>query len=238
MYNYSNAYQIIGGRLTKGVRYLIILTTSIYILQLILKFFDLLSLIILLFGLTPSLVFNNLYIHQIVTYMFLHSSADPTHLLLNMLGLWMFGSPLEERWSTRVFLKFYFLCGIVGGLFVLLSGLIFTSAYNVPTIGQSGAIYGLIGAFCMIYSESRILFYFLIPIKAKHMLLIIIGISVLYALAGSPYSFPAHMGGLIFGIVIIKRLYIPSILVQNIRFLFSRFRRKKLRVINNNRFIN
>ncbi|MGB9599584.1 MAG: rhomboid family intramembrane serine protease [Myxococcota bacterium] len=237
MYNYNPTYQIIGGRLTRGVKYLIIITTSIYLILLISKYFDLSSLIILLFGLTPSLVFQNLYIHQIVTYLFLHSPVDPTHLLFNMLGLWMFGSPLEEKWGTKIFLKFYFLCGIVGGIFILISGLIFDSAYNVPTIGQSGAIFGLIGAFCIIYSESQILFYFIIPIKAKHMLWIIIFISILYALAGSPYSFPAHIGGLLCGIIIMKRLYIPSILLLNLKGLLNRFRKKRLRVIKD-RFIN
>lgn len=238
MYNYNSSYQIIGGGLTRGVKYLIIITTIIYFLQLISKYFDLASLMIILFGLTPSLVFQNLYIHQIFTYLFLHSPTDPTHLLFNMLGLWMFGSPLEEKWGTKIFLKFYFLCGIVGGIFILLSGLIFSSAYNIPTIGQSGAVFGLIGAFCIIYAESRILFYFIIPIKAKHMLWIIIFISILYALAGSPYSFPAHIGGLICGIFIIKRLYIPSILISNIKGLINRSKGKRLRVIEKDRFIN
>lgn len=238
MYNYGQTYQIIGGRLTKGVKYLIIITSAIYILELISKYFDLLSLIIVLMGLTPSLLFQNLYLHQIFTYMFLHSPNDPSHLLLNMLALWMFGSPLEEKWGTRVFLKFYFICGIAGGILTLINGLIFTSAYNIPTIGQSGAIFGLIGAFCTIYSESRILFYFLIPIKARHMLLLIVLIAVIYALAGSPYSFPAHMGGLLAGIIIIKRLYIPSVLLVTFKDIFRRLRRKKLRVIDENKYIN
>lgn len=238
MYDYRTNLQIIGGRLTRGVKYLIIITTAIYIIQLLLKYFDLSSLLILLFGLTPSLVFQDLYIHQIFTYMFLHSPQDPTHLIFNMVGLWMFGSPLEERWGTKIFIKFYFICGIVGGLFILLSGLIFASAYTIPTIGQSGAIFGLIGAFCISNSESRILFYFIIPIKAIHLLWIIVLISILYALAGSPYSFPAHIGGLLCGIFIIKKLYIPSIMLSNIKDLFYRFRRRRLRVIERDRFIN
>ncbi len=238
MYNYRENLQIIGGRFTGGVKYLIIITAAIYVVQLISKYFDLSSLIILIFGLTPALLIQNLYIHQIFTYLFLHSPADPTHLLFNMLGLWMFGSPLEERWGTRIFLRFYFICGIVGGLFVLLSGLIFSSAYNIPTIGQSGAVFGLIGAFCIIYSESRILFYFIIPIKAKQMLWIIIFISVLYALAGSPYSFPAHIGGLLCGILIIKKLYIPSVMISTLKEFIKGLRRKRLRVIEKDRFVN
>lgn len=238
MYNYNPGIQTIGGRLTRGIKYLIVITTIIYVLQLISRFYNLSSLIILVFGLTPSLVFQNLYIHQILTYMFLHSPLDPTHLLFNMLGLWMFGSPLEEKWGTKSFLKFYFTCGIAGAIFILISGLLFSSAYNVPTIGQSGAVFGLVGAFCTIYSESRILFYFLIPIKARHMLYLIIGISVLYALAGSPYSFPAHIGGLICGIIIIKRLYIPQVIMLIIKDLFSRVRRKRFKVIKRDRFIN
>ncbi len=238
MYDYRQNLQTIGGRLTRGVRYLIIITTTIYVFQLISKYFDLSSLLILIFGLTPSNVFQNIYIHQLFTYMFLHSPTDPSHLLFNMLGLWMFGSPLEEKWGLKIFLKFYFICGIVGGIFVLISGLIFHSAYNVPTIGQSGAIFGLIGAFCTIYAESRILFYFIIPIKAKHMLYILVLISILYALAGSPYSFPAHIGGLLSGIFIINKLYLPSVLIFSIKELMKRFRKKRLQVIEKDRFIN
>ncbi len=238
MYNYQQNYQIIGGRLTRGVKYLIILTTAIYVFQLISKYFDLSSILILIFGLTPSLILQNLYIHQMFTYMFLHSPSDPTHLLMNMLGLWMFGSPLEERWGTGIFLKFYFICGIVGGIFVLLSGFFSVSALNTPTIGQSGAVFGLIGAFSIIFSESRILFYFIIPIKAKHMLLIIVFISILYALAGSPYSFPAHIGGLLCGIFIIKKLYIPQVFVSTLKNILSNFRRKRFKIVDKDRFIN
>ncbi|MCX7959284.1 MAG: rhomboid family intramembrane serine protease [Deltaproteobacteria bacterium] len=238
MYDYRNNYQIIGGRLTRGVKYLLIITTIIYLLQLILRYYDISSLLILIFGLTPSIVIQNLYLHQIFTYMFLHSPSDPTHLLFNMLGLWMFGSPLEEKWGTRIFLKFYFICGIVGGIAVVLSGILFTSAYNVPTIGQSGAVFGLLGAFCTINPESRILFYFIIPIKAMQMLWIILFISILYALAGSPYSFPAHIGGLICSILIIKKLYIPSVMISVLREFIRRLRQKRLRVIEKDRFIN
>ncbi len=238
MYNYNSGFQTIGGRLTRGIKYLIILSSAIYVLQLILRFYNYSSLIILLFGLTPSMVIQNFYVHQLFTYMFLHSPSDPAHLLFNMLALWMFGSPFEEKWGTRIFFKFYFICGVAGGIAVLLSGLLFSSAYSVPTIGQSGAIFGVIGAFCTIYSESRLLFYFLIPIKARHMLWIIIGISILYALAGSPYSFPAHMGGLICGIVIIKKLYLPGVFISNIKNFFSKIRRNRLKVIGKNKYLN
>jgi membrane associated rhomboid family serine protease len=83
-----------------------------------------------------------------VTYMFLH--GDLWHLLLNMLVLFFFGPPLEERWGSREFLKFYFICGLGG---VALS---FLFASGASVIGASAAIYGVMLAFAMTWPESPI----------------------------------------------------------------------------------
>ena len=67
------------------------------------------------FGLTPWDVTHNGYIWQLVTYIFLHDTRNILHILFNMLGLWMFGSELEQIWGSRQFTKFFFVCGIGAG---------------------------------------------------------------------------------------------------------------------------
>src|ERR1035441_4822609 len=88
-----------------------------------------------LFALTPELTVRNFMVWQLFTYLFLH--GGPWHLIFNMLTLWMFGSPLEQDWGTRRFLKYYFICGIGAGLFDLALNIVF-GHWNNTTIGASG----------------------------------------------------------------------------------------------------
>ena len=67
------------------------------------------------FGLTPAQVTHNFHLWQLVTYIFLHATGQPFHIIFNMLGLWMFGSELESLWGSHQFTKFFFICGIGAG---------------------------------------------------------------------------------------------------------------------------
>src|SRR5207248_8818772 len=100
-------------------------------------------------GLRPEQVLHHFRAWQRATYMFLH--AGLLHILFNMLALWMFGAELERIWGTRYFLKFYFVTGIgAAALTVVVSLLPFSFArllYEVPIVGASGAIYGLLLAY-------------------------------------------------------------------------------------------
>src|SRR5580658_9556090 len=129
---------------------------------------------------------------QLFTYLFLHSLAGPGHILFNMLGLWMFGAPIEQTWGTRRFLQFYFLCGIGAGACVVVADLLFGNP-GQPTIGASGAIYGLLLAFGMLFPEQEILLMFLFPIKAKYFVMIAAAMVFLgsFSLSG-PVSDVAH----------------------------------------------
>ncbi len=156
----------------------------------------------------PFMLVPNQVIHgavwQLVTYLFLHSLGSPGHILFNMLGLWMFGAPIEETWGTRRFLQYYFLCGVGAGICVVAAALAFGGA-SQPTIGASGAIYGLLLAFGMLFPEQEILIMFLFPIKAKYMVMIFGGIAFVFSFQrGSTISNLAHLGGMIFGFVYIK----------------------------------
>jgi membrane associated rhomboid family serine protease len=117
----------------------------------------------------------------------------------------MFGSPIERDWGTPKFLKFYFLCGIAAGVCDVLFHAILGD-WNTSTIGASGAIYGLIVAFGVLYPEAPVLFMMLFPMKAKHMVLIFAGIEFLMTLGpNTGVSSIAHLGGMAFGYLYLKR---------------------------------
>jgi membrane associated rhomboid family serine protease len=192
------------GVVPTGVRWLLIINVAVFLLNFLAArlgfdaFFGPL-------GLIPRQVIGSFAIWQLVTYMFLHSIYDFWHIIFNMLALWMFGSTLERDWGTRQFLKYYFLCGVGAGVCVVLANLAFGSL-DTRTIGASGAIYGLLLAFGVLYPDAIILFAFLFPIKAKYFVMILGAIAFLSstAAAGGSVSHVAHLGGMIFGFIYLK----------------------------------
>jgi membrane associated rhomboid family serine protease len=153
--------------------------------------------------LLPSAVIHGA-IWQLVTYLFLHSLASFTHILFNMLTLWMFGAPIEETWGTRRFLQYYFVCGIGAGICVVLVNLAFGNPHQ-RVLGASGAIYGLLLAFGMMFPNQTVLLSFLFPIKAKYMVMIFGVIAFMSSFqGGSTVSNLAHLGGMLFGFIYMK----------------------------------
>ena len=132
------------------------------------------------------------------TYMFVH--ADFMHLLLNMLVLFFFGPPLEERWGSREFARYYLLCGFGG---VALS---FVFVPSVGIVGASAAVYGLMLAFAMNWPEAPIYIWGIFPVKAKWLVAFLFVVSLLSAFGGSggPVAHFAHLGGLAAGLVYLK----------------------------------
>jgi len=155
-----------------------------------------------LFPLVPAYVLNGM-LWQLVTYMFLH--AGVWHLVFNMLALWMFGAELERDWGTRLFLKYYFLCGIAAGLCVVLVSLVRPSEAHIPTLGASGAIYGLLLAYGVLYADRIILFMLLFPMKAKYAVMVFGAIEFIgFWTPGTGVSHVAHLGGMLFGYLYLK----------------------------------
>jgi len=159
-------------------------------------------------GLRPASVIEHGWIWQLVTYMFVHGGLF--HILFNMLALWMFGVELERIWGTRYFLKFYFVTGIgAGALTVLFSLLPFAASeqiYLAPTIGASGAIFGLLLAYALYFPDRPIYMYFLFPIPAK-VFVAIMGAITLYASfsdTGSGVANLTHLSGLLVAYVYLK----------------------------------
>jgi membrane associated rhomboid family serine protease len=156
-----------------------------------------------LLDLVPAAVIRGA-VWQLVTYLFLHDLGSIWHILFNMLTLWMFGASIEETWGTRRFLIYYFVCGIGAGICVVLANLTFGDPYQ-RVIGASGAIYGLLLAFGMLFPNQTVLFSFLFPIKAKYMVMIFGAIAFFSSFqTGSTVSNLAHLGGMLFGFVYMK----------------------------------
>jgi membrane associated rhomboid family serine protease len=163
------------------------------------------------FGLVPALVLHYGFVWQLLTYSFLH--ANLSHILVNMLTLWMFGSQEEQDWGSRKFLEFYFFC-VVGAALVSIA-ISYTplpgASPTVPTIGASGGIYGLLIAFGMLYGDREVfLFPFPFSIKAKYLVGIIIFVVIVatFQPSQSGVANSAHLGGLLFGFLYIK--FVPS----------------------------
>ncbi len=203
---YSKRYRSgrsFGSSLPPGVRWLLIANVAIFILNFVMERLDVGGLFLFL-KLTPNLVVRHGMIWQLVTYMFLHSTTDPLHILFNMLALWMIGAALEMTWGTRRFLKFYFICGIGAGICVIITALLFGQG-DVATIGASGAIYGLLLAFGLLFPDTT-MFFLVFPIKAKYLVMILGGLALFFSLSGgnSGISNVAHLGGLLVGFLYLR----------------------------------
>jgi membrane associated rhomboid family serine protease len=135
---------------------------------------------------------------QLVTYMFLH--ADLYHIFFNLFALWIFGQALEQLWGTKRFLMYYFLTGIGAGIIQL-----FVSSGS--TIGASGAVFGILLGFGMMYPNRKIMLLFPpIPIKAKYFVGFYGALELFNGLtrADSGVAHFAHLGGLLVGFILIK----------------------------------
>ncbi|MFQ5926144.1 MAG: rhomboid family intramembrane serine protease [Terriglobia bacterium] len=213
------SYRMYGGfggfgfGLTPVVKKLIILNAALFVLTALLGR-ELQRDFVLLFGLVPDRFLFGFHLWQPLTYLFLHGGF--LHLFFNMFALWMFGTALERDWGGRRFLKYYFLTGVGAGLFSVLittlsvkGGLLAVQGFDpmqIPTIGASGAIYGILLAFGLLYPNVPILFMLLFPIPARVFVLIFGTLAFLSALQGpgTGVSHVAHLGGMLFGYLYLR----------------------------------
>jgi membrane associated rhomboid family serine protease len=152
-------------------------------------------------GLVPGLVWHELFLWQLFTYIFLHGNIP--HILFNLLALWMFGGELENLWGSRRFSFYFFFCGIGAGIITVLCTIILTPQYQlIPVIGASGAIYGILLAFGWLFPNRQIYIYFLFPIPAKYFVIIFGLLEFIYFSrgVGGGISHITHLGGLVFGL--------------------------------------
>lgn len=173
------------------------------------------------------------HIYQLFTYMFAHGGFS--HIFFNMFALWMFGCIVERTWGAKKFLTYYIVCGVGAGLFQELAQFAqfaqfyFIASEQLPhftlaqtmkvananatflnlwtTVGASGAVYGILLAFGMLYPEERIFIFPLpVPIKAKWFVMgyAAIELFMAYSSTGDGVAHLAHLGGMVFGFFLIR----------------------------------
>ncbi len=211
---YHSSMQNMIPRTTPCVKILIIVNLVCWFLlvSIIQQFFMKTDTIYHLFGFVPSAVSDSFFIWQFFTYMFLHGSGI-FHILFNMMVLWMFGSELEQLWRKKFFLTYYLACGM-GSALVYFIGVTLYSAFgghsavmDIPVVGASGAVFGLLLAYGLIFGDRLVLFMFVFPMRARTFTILIAAVELLTMLNsgfGSPVANLAHLGGLLSGFLFLN----------------------------------
>ncbi|MCX5793199.1 MAG: rhomboid family intramembrane serine protease [Elusimicrobia bacterium] len=148
-------------------------------------------------GLVPYLVTHQFWLWQPFTYIFIH--AGFWHFLFNAFMLWMLGRMIEPEMGPRKFLGYFLACGAAAALVTAA----WTPASLSPVIGASGAVYGLLGAFAFLYPGTTVYVYFLFPMSARTMALLLGATEFVMTMAGpgSRISNITHLGGLLAGLL-------------------------------------
>jgi len=201
--------------ITPGVKLLLIANCAVFLLQVFIYYFreaqseyrfD------LWFGLVPSGVIPGLRIWQPFTYLFLHDVNSIWHIVVNMFMLWSFGRELELVWGRNRFLRYYFLTGVGAGVLNVIVRTVpmlwGKSAYDIPTIGASGAIFGILIACAVLFPDRRAyLFPIPVAIKMKWIVAIMAAITFLgtLGLGDDKVSHICHLGGMVVGYLYLRR---------------------------------
>lgn len=213
MARYSGSYSFGGYHLTPWVKRVMIANFAVFIATWAVP------------GLFPWLEFAPdavvLRPWTLLTYMFTH--AGFFHIFFNMLALFFFGPPIEERWGSREFIKYYLLCGLGG------AALSFVFAFHSAVVGASAAVYGVMLAFAMMWPDIPIYIWGIFPIKAKWLVIALAALSFFSAFspsAGDSTAHFAHLGGFLFGFLYIKFDAATGNPLQKLRKVFTRRRLK------------
>jgi len=189
------------------------------------------------FGLSAYAVAHG-WIWQLFTYIFLHDTSTILHILFNLLYLAMFGADLERAWGSKKFYTYFFLCGIGAGVInVIVKSLIYWASsggelaqrsFAVPTIGASGAIYGVLLAVAMVMPHRQV-YVFPLPVTVSmRLLVIVLGAIEFFGTIGSTgdnVSHICHLGGMLVGYVYLRR----GSFGYNLRNSYSDWQRRRLK---------
>ena len=210
-----------GPPLTWAVRQIIIVTSAVFLLTYLPLVMFQWTWPMAWFGLRPYDVTHRLFLWQPVTYLFLHGGFF--HILFNLFALWMFGADLERLWGPRRFLQYFFLTGVGAAVFDVL----LQPSMTTPTIGNSGAVYGILLAFGLLFPERPIYLWLLIPVKAKWFVLAmgLIEFVSSFSNPGSTISHLAHLGGMLVGFLYLR----GGGLTYRMQLRYNEWRRARLR---------
>lgn len=201
--------------ITPGIKLLLIANAAVFAVEVLVYTFwhvPAYNQMITRFGLVPAAVTHGLRIWQPFTYLFLHEIGNIWHILINMFMLWMFGRDLELVWGRDRFLRYYFLTGMGAGLINVLVKTIPVffghRASDIPTIGASGAIFGILIANAVLFPDRRVSFL-LIPIQMQMRTIVGIMIAVefvsTFGSGGDNVSHICHLGGALVGYLYLRR---------------------------------
>ncbi len=193
--------------LPSALRVILLLNVLIFVLQAIVVAFGggaVVSGLFNVFGFIPDWKISLLQPWRLVTYMFLHGSV--LHVAFNMLWLWWMGRPVEEQLGPRNFLVIYFGSGIGGALINLVLSPFFPATV---TIGASGAVFGMMVAFAMLFPRIPIMLLFFPPIEARFLVAGLIAIDLLFISSADNVARIVHLGGALWGYIILK-LYLQG----------------------------
>ena len=184
------------GAISPFIKVMLIANTAVFVLQYLVG-----TRFSLLFSLSTGLFFDQFpnYIYQIVTYMFLHGGI--WHLLFNMFILWMFGTEIEFAWGSKAFARFYILCGLAGAILPLITHVVFSTGPSL-ILGASGAIYGVLIAYWLMFPNRLLYLYFLFPVKVKYAIPGLLLFGFLFSSGGVAHL--AHLGGALCGFIYLK----------------------------------
>jgi len=196
---YSGVSQFFGGPATRTVKTIIIINVAAFLVQIIAQIAGIRA-IFVAFALIPWRVTHELTLWQFITYMFLHGGVF--HILFNMLALYMFGNELERYWGAARFLRYYLITGIGAGACSWIVG----PESSIAIVGASGAIYGILLAYGLLYPNRIVYLNLLLPIKVKWMVLIMGAVAFLSSVTGGEpgVAHVAHLGGMLVGYVMLR----------------------------------
>ncbi len=191
-----------GPGITPAVKNLLIINGVVFLLM---YFLGMGNFFIKWFSLIPAFAINRVQLWRFVSYIFLHGGFG--HIIFNMFMLWMFGVGLERLWGSKEFYTFFFITGIVAGI----SSAVFNFGAFTPTIGASGAIYGILMAYALLFPEQEVYIYFLFPVKMKYLVLFLFAIEFLSSFQMDGIAHFAHLGGMVAGYLYLKSKYGPRL---------------------------
>lgn len=189
----------------------------------------------------PAAVWQYGHLYQPFTYMWLHGGLG--HLLMNLFVLWMFGSQLAMAWGAKRFLRYYLLCGVGAGFIIsivpyLLFAVGLPSAITIPTVGASGALYGVLLAYSLTWPDRTIALLFP-PVAFRAIWLIPILFFMTIAFGGGNVSHVGHLGGVLVGWLYMRRRGETGSLLslKQLQYKWRRYRmRQKLRAVQYEEF--
>lgn len=210
-------------RMPAGLRWIILSTVGVFVLQALIAVVfgaDVARWVNQTFGILQNVGVTLTEPWRMVTYMLLH--AGGFHILFNLLWLWWMGQAVENTLGTRNFLIIYLGSGIGGALVNALVALAFGSATALPTIGASGAVFGVMVAFAMLYPTAPIMLLLLPPIQARYVVAGLIALDILFLTANDNVARVVHLGGAASGWVLMR--YYSTGGMDRLASLFSRWK--------------